>query len=411
MRKKLSATAIAGLALPDGKAEATCWDEDLACFGVRMRRSGRKNFVIQYAVGERTEDGTKKAKTKRVSLGDVTEIELSKARRLAKDLLAQIRLGGDPAHDKTKARAKAGETFGSLVKPFMIRQQGLLKPRSLVETRRHLEKLCKPLHPLPITAIDRRAIATRLMEIATTNGPAASNRAKGSLGAFFTWCIREGLLDVNPAALTNKAIENGPRSRLLTDDEVALVWRALDDGDYGTVVRLLILTGLRRGEVGELCWSEIDFNSNLITIPASRSKNGRAHLVPMSQPVRTLLEAQPRQADRDRVFRVTAWNNAKTVLDRRIAEINGGLLPGWVLHDIRRLFSTTLHDKLGIAPHIVEVLLGHAGGHRAGVSGVYNLASYESACLHALDKWADHVIAIVTGEPATAQIVQFRHRA
>jgi integrase len=393
---KLTASAVADLELPDGKAEETCWDEDLAGFGVRMRSSGHKSFTVQYAIG---------GKTKRVPLGNVTEIELGKARRLAKDLLAQIRLGGDPAHDKTKARVRAGETFGSLIKPFMIRQQGLLKPRSLVETRRHLEKLCKPLHPLPITAIDRRTIAARLVEITSTSGPSAANRARGSLGAFYTWCIGQGLLETNPVSLIPKAIERGPRSRLLSDDELALIWQALDADDYGTVVRLLILTGLRRGEIGELLWSEIDLAANLITVPPSRTKNGRAHLLPMSSAVRGVIEARPRQADRDRVFRMSAWNNAKVALDKRIAEIGDGPLAPWCLHDIRRLFSTRLHDELGVAPHIVETLLGHTG-HKSGVSGTYNLATYLPESRRALDRWSDRVMSIVTGAPVTAEVIQ-----
>jgi integrase len=395
VKMKLSASAIVGLTLPAGKADETCWHEDLAGFGVRMRSSGHKNFLVQYAVG---------GKTKRVNLGNVTEIEFSKALRLAKDLLAQIRLGGDPAHARTQARARVAETFGSLIKPFMIRQQGLLKPRSLVETRRHLEKLCRPLHALPITAIDRRTIATRLMEIAATNGPSASNRCKGSLGALFSWAISTGLLDVNPASMVDKAIENGPRSRLLSDTELRTVWQALGDDDYGTVVRLLILTGLRRGEIGELHWSEVDLNSNLITIPPSRSKNGRAHLVPMSAPVRAMIETQPRQGDRDRIFRVSAWNNAKTALDKRIAGIIGAPLQPWVLHDLRRKFSTALHDELGVMPHVVEVLLGH---HQGGISTVYNKATYLAECERALSRWSDHV-SIVTGERATAEIIQLR---
>ena len=191
MKMKLTASAIAGLTLPDGKADETCWHEDLAGFGVRMRSSGHKNFLVQYAI---------RGRTKRVSLGDVSEIEFSKALRLAKDLLAKIRLGGDPAHDKTKARALAGETFGSLIKPFMIRQQGLLKPRSLVETRRHSKSYATFA---PDTDHGDRSSRHRSKtggdrdEQRTVSG----QRCKGSLGALFGWCIGQGLLETNPVSL------------------------------------------------------------------------------------------------------------------------------------------------------------------------------------------------------------------
>lgn len=395
---KLTKTTIADLTLPDGINDKIYFDDDMPGFGVRLRSSGKQNLLLQYAIG---------GITRRMSLGPVSE--LARARAEAKTLQARIRLGEDPAHAKTKARALAGETFGSLIKPFMIRQQGLLKPRSLVETRRHLEKLCRPMHALPITAIDRRTIAARLMEIATSNGPSAANRCKGSLGALFGWCIGQGLLETNPVSLVPKAIERGPRARLLSGGELALIWNSLGDDDYGTVVRLLILTGLRRGEIGELHWSEVDLNSNLIIIPPSRSKNGREHLVPMSASVRALIEAQPRQGDRDRVFRVSAWNNAKTALDKRVAEINNGApLAPWVIHDLRRTFSTRLHDELGVLPHVAETLLGHVG-HQAGVAGVYNRSTYLAECERALSRWSDRVMSIVTGEQApAAQIIQLR---
>jgi hypothetical protein len=208
---KLTPAAIASLVLPSGIDDKIYFDEDMPGFGVRLRRSGKRSLVLQYAVAGRT---------RKIPLGPVAE--LSKARAAAKTLLAQVRLGGDPAKEKAQARARAGETFGALVKPFMVHQQGRLKPRSLEATDQHLVKLCKPLHPLPIATIDRRTIAARLAAIAQANGPAAANRTRASLGAFCTWAVREGLIETSPVAFTNKAIENGPRSH-------AVGCRARDD--------------------------------------------------------------------------------------------------------------------------------------------------------------------------------------
>lgn len=248
------------------------------------------------------------------------------------------------------------------------------------------------------------------MEIEQTNGPATANRTRASLGAFCTWAIRAGLIETSPVAFTNKAVENGPRDRTMTDAELVMIWQALDelgDDPYSAAVKLLILFGLRRGEVGGLLWSEIDFEAGLITVSARRTKNGKPHLVPMSAPVRALLEAQPRRVDRDRVFADVTWAYSKTKLDRRIAEIAGAPLAPWVIHDLRRTFSTKLHDELGVLPHVVETLLGHTG-HQGGVAGVYNKALYLPECSRALDRWADHVLALVTGEPATAEVIQLR---
>jgi len=398
---KLTASTIARLTLPPDRDDKIYFDDDLKGFGVRLRRGGKRSFVVQYAIG---------GKTRKIPLGSVTELDIGKARSTAKTLLAQVRLGGDPASEKAHARVRAGETFGALLRPFMLRQQIKLKPRSLVETQRHLDKLCRPLHSLPIAVPNRRTVAARLAAIAQANGPAAANRVRGSLGAFFTWAVMEGFRDDNPVTGTGRAIENGPRNRLLSDAELTLIWRGLADDRYGAIVKLLILTGLRRGEIGELRWSEIDVDAGLITLAPERTKNGRPHLVPMSAPVRALIEAQPRRADRERVFTDVLWNDAKVALDKRLAERNGAPLVHWVLHDLRRAFSTALHDKFGVPPHIVEVLLGHVG-HQAGVSGVYNKSVYGAECERALDRWAAHVMALVTGETATAEVIRLQRTA
>jgi integrase len=232
--------------------------------------------------------------------------------------------------------------------------------------------------------------------------------------------VREGFRDDNPATYTNKATENRPRDRLLSDAELAMIWQALDDDQYGAIVKLLILTGLRRGEIGGLRWSETDLETNRITLPAARTKNGRPHVVSMSPSIRALLEAQPRRNEpdgrpRDLIFGDAAadgfarWNDSKVELDERLTEIHGEPLARWVLHDLRRVFSTGLHDKLGVAPHIVEALLGHVG-HQGGVAGVYNRSTYLGECESALNRWADHITAVVTGEVAPAQVVQLHHK-
>jgi integrase len=406
---KLTASAISQLTLPPNIDDKIFFDDELPGFGLRLRRSGDRSWWVQYGIAGRT---------RKMRLGSVAELDISKARSTAKTILAQVRLGGDPASEKSHARVRAGETVGVLLKPFLLRQQTRLRPRSIKATEWHLLKLCRPLHGMPIAALTRRTIAARLAEIAAANGPAAANRVRGSLGAFCGWAVKEGFRDDNPVAFTNKAEENGPRDRLLSDAELALIWQVLGDGQYSVIVKLLILTGLRRGEVGGLRWSEIDLGSNLIILPAERTKNGRPHLVPLSSVVRDLIEAQPRRDDRDgrprdRLFGDVAvegfscWNGAKAELEQRLAEIRGEPLAPWALHDIRRSFSTALHDRFGVPPHIVEVLLGHVG-HQSGVAGTYNKSIYLAECERALSRWADHVTAIAENRVYGDRVVPLR---
>jgi integrase len=333
-------------------------------------------------------------------------LDPGKARATAKDILAKVRLGGDPANERDDARTRASETFSALLKPFMLRQQSRLRRSSLRGVKRHLLTLCRELHPLPIAALTRRTIAARLAVIAQTSGARTANQARSSLSTFCTWAVKEGFLDTNPAANTNKAVVNGPRDRLLTDDELVKIWGALGDSPFGVVIKLLVFTGLRRGEIADLRWSEVDLDANLITLPPARTKNGKLHLVPMASPVRALIEAQPRR--RERVFSNVEWYGAKAKLDARIADMHGAALLPWTIHDFRRKFSTDLHEKLNVLPHVVEILLGHIGGHKAGVAGTYNLAVYRGDCARALERWAAHITALVTGEPAAAKVIQLR---
>ena len=198
----------------------------------------------------------------------------------------------------------------------------------------------------------------------------AANRARAALSAYFNWLAREGYIDTNPVSFTNKAIEAGARVRTPDKDELRTILRTLRDDDYGAIVRLLILTGLRRDEIGSLCWSEVDLDAATITLPPTRTKNGREHVVPLSEPALEVLKARARRAGpggepRDYVFGrgaggFSGWSKSKVEFDTRIAQMRGGqALAPWTLHDLRRTISTALHERFGVAPHIVEVILGH----------------------------------------------------
>jgi integrase len=155
--------------------------------------------------------------------------------------------------------------------------------------------------------VDRRTVAAQLGTLVDVNGPAAARRARNVLSAFFAWAMREGLTENNPVIGTSRPYDRGGRERVLSESELTQVWHAAGDDHYGTIVKLLILTGLRREEIGGLRWSEVDLAARLIQLPPRRSKNGRAHIVPLSDPAITLLRAVPRRADRDLVFVRIQW--------------------------------------------------------------------------------------------------------
>ena len=185
---------------------------------------------------------------------------------------------------------------------------------------------------------------------------------------------------------------------MLTDHELVAIWDALGTTNYGDIVRLLALTGQRRDEIGGLRWSEVNLDKAVISLPSERTKNGKPHDIPLSAAALDILKNRPRLAGREYVFGANGfagWSNCKRELDARIAGKNA--IPAWRLHDLRRTLSTRMHDELGIAPHIVEAVLNHVSGHKGGVAGVYNRAAYAKEKAIALARWAEHLMAIVSG--------------
>jgi integrase len=381
------------LALKPGQ---TIWDADhreaVRGFGVRRQR-GNPFYVIKYRVFGRQ---------RFVTIGPHgSPWTPDKARREARRLLGLVADGKDPQAEKIDARAKAADTIGKVADDYLKHARKKLKPRSYVETERHLCINWKPLHPVSVFHLRRRQVAQRLTEITTERSGVVAARARAALSAMFNWAIREGYdIPGNPVFGSNRPAEPKSRTRVLTDSELADIWRACGDDDYGRIIKLLTLTGQRRDEVGGMCWAEIDRDAKLWTIPGARTKNHREHIVPLSDTALALIEAHPPRKDRDHVFgngkgSYSGWSKSKIALDQRIAEAREKPLPDWRTHDIRRTVATVMADRLGVLPHICEAVLNHVSGHKAGVAGTYNRATYAAPMRDALQRWSDHVAAIV----------------
>ena len=203
----------------------------------------------------------------------------------------------------------------------------------------------------------------------------------------------QGFTDANPVVGTRKAVDEIARDRVLTDAELAAVWRNAGDADFGAIVRLLILTGQRREEVAAMTWDEVDLASATWRIGGDRTKNARSHYVPLASQAVGLLRTVERRDGRALVFGsrkgpFSGWSKAKASLDARMSAALGHPLPPWRLHDVRRTVATGLAD-LGALPHVIEAVLNHVSGHKAGVAGVYNRSVYATEKRAALDLWAE----------------------
>ena len=245
----------------------------------------------------------------------------------------------------------------------------------------------------------------------TMQAKVAADRARAALSGLFGWAIERSYLEANPTIGVRARAQNGARTRVLTEAELVAVWKACLDDDYGRCVRLLMLTGQRRTEIGDLCWSEI--GERQIELPPERTKNGRPHIVPLSEQALALVPHTERSVGAsDYLFGkgdgLRGWDFAKEQLDKRIAAATGRLA-AWVIHDLRRSFVTHVGENGFAQPHVIEAIVNHVSGSKAGVAGVYNKAVYLNERRQALDLWGQHIADLVAG--TKSKVVPMRKRA
>jgi integrase len=413
---KLTAANIRTLTVPTGKTEITFFDDDVKGFGVRCKASGARSYIMSWKV--KALGG--KYDYRRITIGSVSDVDFGKAKNRAKDLKADIRKGDDPATEIKTAKLDAAQTFEATVKQFLDTLRPRYRPRAFKEIERHLTKNAADLNKKQVARVTKQDIATIIETVTANSGAVTANRTRTSLSTFYSWAMQRGHADTNPVIGTEKNKERS-RARVLTPSELRLIWGALGDDDYGSIVKLLALSGQRESEIGSLCRSEI-FDAEII-LPEQRTKNGRPHVVPLAPLALQIIESREKQGDRDLIFGrgeggFSGWSKSKERLDERIKAANGGkTIAHWTLHDLRRTFATyvggglpeheftklTPHDRelakgLGILPHVVEAILNHVSGHLQGVAQVYNRSTYSKEKRTALDLWATHLELIVTGK-------------
>jgi len=374
----------ANVELPEGKHDAIFLDDVLKGFGLRVRRLRNRritrNWIIQYR---------QHGHQRRMIIGSGDKLTAAQARAKARKLLAEVELGGDPQADRRERREKDTKSFRFVISQDENREEedpgGFLENKSAVKesTKRMLanyllgplgkraekqgmKPYLKALHPMPIDKITRADISARILAASKSSGEPTAIALRSALNALlFSWAMRMGLVEADPVIEAISPPKQDSRDRVLTDAELAAIWKALPDDDYGKVIKLLVLTGCRREEIGGMRWSEFNFHQGTWTLPAARSKNGRKH-------------------------GFTGWSIGKRMMDERLG------LPAWTHHDIRRSAATHMAN-IGIQPHIIEAVLNHQSGHRRGVAGIYNRSPYEREVRAALALWSDHVRALVEG--------------
>ncbi len=372
---------MAALSLDAGKVDVIHFDDSMPGFGIRLRPSGKRSWIVQYRVNGRQ---------RRETLGDVLQLDLKDARAAAKKRFALVALGGDPQGDKAAKKAQAKITLGALADRYLEVKKLIVRHNTYIADERYLTKYWKSFGSHPLELITRRAVALKLADITKQHGFTAAARARQTLSAFFSWTIREGIGDKNPVVGTsNPAAHIRSRERVLNAFEIQAICNALQADRFSNIIRLLLFTGARRNEIGGLKWSEVDLETGRLEISGARTKNHYPLRLQLPEAALRILQSLSRENDCDFIFGgrgsgpFFAWAYVKLDLDGRITAQQGKPLAQWRLHDIRRTVATGMAE-LGTQPHIIETILNHRGGHKGGIAGIYNRAAYEQETKRAL---------------------------
>jgi len=404
MKRALSDRLLRSLARPR-TAPQEIWDQQLRGFGCRASKQGVVSFFAM-----RRPRGS--AKSIRIKVGDFPAMSLVDARQRARALLTEMQDGGDPrarkAEETRLAAVERASTFGTVAEAFITRH--VASKRAAREIERLVRReLISRWGERPIASIARAEVIAMIDEIVDRGHPEAARQTLTYLRRLFGWAVpRYDLQSAPTDHLKGKDLIGAkkPRQRVLSDSEIALIWRATEGPEaayYGPFIRLLLLLGARRSELGRAPWSEFDLDAALWTIPPGRMKSDESHAVLLPPAAVEILRAPPQGKGYVLNGAQIHYVRAKDRLDARMTRLNGGkAIPHWTLHDLRRTFRTGL-SRLSIAPHIAELCIGH---RQQGLHRIYDLHKFDAEKRHAFEAWAAHVKRVVA--PPEGRVVPLR---
>jgi integrase len=370
-------------------------------------------------------------------------LSLTAARRLAADLQHRRALGEDVAAEalaeKRRRRlalddADDVDAFGRASRDYIqrTRAEGRRSWRdaaTFLGLDASLEPFAKGLadrwRDKPISEIDAGDVYKIVDEVRRRGVPGRPRRSAGEtegmarsmhaiLSGMFKWLWQQRRVDANPVAQVAKPRKAAARDRVLDDDEIVKLWRATErlGEPFGSIYRLLVLTGCRLDEVRQMRWGELKDDGATLSLPAERTKNKKPHDVFLSPAARAIVAAQPRIADSPLVFTgrtgataVSGLSKAKARLDRLMT----GVGP-WRTHDVRRSVASGL-QRLGVPLPVTEKILGHESGSFAGIVGVYQRHEYRAERRAAMEGWARHVEGLVSGRADNVERLPLPRRA
>jgi integrase len=385
-RIRLTKSAID--ALPTSKSDVVYWDAGYPGFGVKVTPKGRKVFIVLYRTGGAG------SRLRKYTIGAYGRVTLHQARVAAQKVFVAKLEGRDPAAEKRAARRRiVADRVEDLLETFIA--QRLSQNRSGGEIARLLRReLGKTWAGRSIHEITKRDVVEVIAAIEQRGAPVAANKALKAGKTFLRWCVGRAVLDQSPAEGVPPPSKEVARDRVLDDNELAHVILAARKvgGPYGGIVELLALTGQRREEVARLQGEELDLARRVWTLPKSRTKNAKAHVVHLSEQSMAVLKRADQRAPYFFSLLGTKPFQEFSRAKRRLDQLSG--VTGWRLHDLRRTCVSGM-ARLGIAPHVADKILNHQTGTISGVAAVYQRHEFLAERREALEQWGAHVASIL----------------
>jgi integrase len=349
-----------------------------------VQPSGTRSWAVRYRHN---------GQPRKYTLGRYPAISLATARALGIKALRTVADNRDPASERQEQRANS---VAEVVARFLADHgRRRYRPRTFQEAERLLrQNLAARWGNQPLVGITRKQLRDMLAELVASGTPMLANRVHSIARKLFNWAVEQEIVAISPLAGVKAPAEERSRDRVLTDQELRAVWHAAGQlGVYGSLVRILILTGQRRGEIAGLTWSEIDMDRRLISLPRDRVKNDRAHEIPLSPQAAALIEALPRDSERYALSLRGGPMNGFGKLKARLNRLSG--IADFTLHDLRRTVASGM-ARLEIALPVIEKVLNHTSGSFAGIVGIYQRHDFAKEKQAALEAWGDHVAAVVS---------------
>ena len=365
---------------PPARGQVEIFDRGYPGFALRVSYGGSKVWSMFYRHG---------GKLRRRTLGIYPAMSLAEAREAWRETRRLVAMGQDPG----RISAKRSDTVASVIEEWLKRDKRDAKPSSIYQTRTALARDVLPVWgERPINTISKRDVIELLDGIIDRGAPGKARSVHAHLHRLFRWSVGREIIPISPMEGLQGPAPAGRRDRVLSDDELVKIWHAATEWPFGTILKLLILTGARREELTQLRWAEVA--GDTINLSGARTKTGEARTIPLSPLAMVLIEGVPRTGC-EFLFsvngrnHVSSWSRPKLRLDAAT-----GINQPWVVHDIRRTVATGC-QKLGVNLQTVEAVLGHTAGSRAGIVRVYQVHDFAAEKRAALEAWGAHVMALV----------------